>query len=183
MLIGVADTEGGTNGNNNLWDFYINFLWHKNSKKTENIFHCYQFSCSKNFGDTKKPMKHFENSIKYLMRNYKTDKLVLLFWNKAHDVAVLKRAGFTLPFIPLCLMQHVGKQKLNGPHSALGDVNKMLTHQFNIENILKKQYFNIEKKKDNELEDLTKMVKKSMLISKPENFISKSIQKSKHHKI
>ena len=141
MLIGYADTEGGTNDSNTIWDLAIIFKHVINNSKTEDIFHVCNFTHSKHASDIKRPLKNFENSIKYLMKHHKCDKLILIFWNKSHDVSVLKRARFALPFIPLCLMKYYGKQKLNGDHTALGDVQKMISLDTDIDKLLKQQYY------------------------------------------
>ncbi len=182
MLIGFADSEGATNENNTLWDFSIVFKYVKKAKTTE-IFHVTNFTHSKHAGDVIKPLKSFEKSIQYLLKYYNTEKLILIFWNASHDVNVLKRAGFSLPFTALCLMKYHGKQKLGGDHSALGDVNKMLEFKTDINDLLKKQYYS-------ELDPFTELAeqfKKSVQITdvnkvKKKTLLEQAIEKSLEHK-
>lgn len=180
-LIAFLDTEGSTNENNSLWDLSVVFKYVKNKNQFQNVFHVCNFNHGTHCKNISKPLKNFEKSIIYLKNYYCCDNLIFIMWNKSHDIRVLRRSGFSLAYSSVCLMKYLGKQKLNGPHSALGDVCKMLEFDFDIEKLLDSQKIEIQMNEENELESLVNNFKSSFKISE-KNSVSLAIQKTKEKK-
>ena len=148
-LCGFGDSEGAphrTNSKSTLWDLSVVFTHVVDSAQDwelveSELFHVCQFTHSKWSGTCSAavagPLRSFENSIQFLLNHYNCTHACLIFWNAPHDRAVLTHSKFSMPVFTLDLMGLVGKSKLGGPHSALGDVQVMLKHAKTARDIIK----------------------------------------------